>query len=317
MKPATILPEIVAALASESELCLRGRDFRSAFVEAWSAKQLVKIISFPTFCLMVFTVIIVWHSDGDISRSRYWNIQLDWFLDMNGYLSSFPVLFANLTQLGDGLILLPMLSFLIIWRPQAWAAVFGAIPLGTLLSAGGKYLAAVPRPAVVLDPEVFTVIGGAHKGYHSLPSGHTITIFGMTAIILFVLIPLPRTKAQYCVLTVGLLVATLLSISRVAVGVHWPLDILAGAALGYLAGVSGVVLTQRYRRWWDWLTVEKYQFIFGAIMLAWSLSLLNKVFKHSDSMSIVIWIAAIMGLITSFYLFKNSAKYFFKMPSIL
>lgn len=41
----------------------------------------------------------------------------------------------------------------------------------------------------------------------------------------------------------GLMFATLLSISRVAVGAHWPLDIVVGRSLGYLAGPSGVYLT--------------------------------------------------------------------------
>lgn len=280
--------------------------------EIWSTKQGVTLLIFPVICLLVFSSVILWLGDGTISRNSYWTIQVDGFIAMNGVLSLFPVLFANLTQLGDSLILLPILSFLIIWRPQAWAAMFGAIPLGVFLSAGGKYLAAVPRPGVVLDPESFTVIGSALKGYHSLPSGHTITVFVVGTAILFALVPFPRTKLHYSLLIIGLFIATLLSISRIAMGVHWPLDIVAGATLGYLAGISGVILTQRYHRWWHWLKVEKYQFIFCVIMLVWSFGLFKRVFKHSDNTSIVIWIAAIAGLITSLYLLKGSINYFFK-----
>jgi len=41
--------------------------------------------------------------------------------------------------------------------------------------------------------------------------------------------------------------AVLVAISRVAVGAHWPLDVVAGAVLGWLAGLSGAVIAHRYR----------------------------------------------------------------------
>ena len=275
------------------------------------SNKYVYYFGFPVLCLLSFSCIVFWFSGGEISRVNYWRFQVEWFTEINQTLSHLDVLFENLTQLGDALILLPIISFLIIWRPQIWAGFFGAIPLGVLLSAGGKYLAAVPRPGVVLDPTIYTAVGSM-KGFHSLPSGHTLTIFAMMAIILLVLIPTPKSKIHYGLLICGFLIAALIAISRVAVGVHWPLDLVAGAGLGYLAGVSGVILTQRYRRWWFWLMAEKYQFIFAAIMLAWSLGLFKRLFKQSDNTDIVIWIAALSGLMTALYLLKQSALYYLK-----
>lgn len=268
----------------------------------------MKHFAFPIFCLLLFSLLVYGLSEGEISRTSYWRLQVDWFITLNHQLASWSVLFANLTQLGDALILLPILSFLIIWKPQAWAAMFGAIPLGAILSVGSKYMAWVPRPAVVLDPDSFTVIGSALKGYHSLPSGHTITLFGAVAAVMLVVAPLAK-REDYWLHGMGLGMALLLAASRVAVGVHWPLDIVAGAALGYLAGLNGVFLTQRYPRWWHWLTLEKYQFIFGTIMLIWGLGLFNRVLRESDEADRVIWVAAIIACASAFILLQRSVNY--------
>jgi hypothetical protein len=39
--------------------------------------------------------------------------------------------------------------------------------------------------------------------------------------------------------------------SRIALGVHWPLDVLAGACMGWLAGISGDLLVRRYPVFWN------------------------------------------------------------------
>lgn len=266
---------------------------------------------FPFLCLLGLSLTVIWLTGGDVNRTSYWSIQVDWFASISETLLPWRVFFQNITQLGDALIFLPIISFLIVWRPQIWAGFFGAIPLGIVLSAGGKYLAAIPRPGVVLDPAIYTAVGGM-KGYHSFPSGHTITIFTIMAVILLVLIPTIQRRAQCSLFVCGLLIASFIAISRVAVGVHWPLDLVAGAALGYLAGMSGVMLTQRYQRWWHWLKEEDYQFIFGTIMLIWSFGLFRRVLIHSDNTDIVVWVAAILGLITSLYLLKNIVRHYLK-----
>lgn len=278
--------------------------------------KLMKLFWFPLICLLSLTLTLLWLTGGDINRTSYWSTQLTWFATISEALYPWRVFFDNVTQLGDALILLPIISLLLVWRPQVWAGFFGAIPLGVLLSVGGKYLAAIPRPGAVLDPAIYTAVGGM-KGYHSFPSGHTITIFTIMTIILLISIPKIQRRVHYLLLVCGLLVASFIALSRVAVGVHWPLDLVAGAALGYLAGISGVILTQRYQRWWCWLKAEEYQYIFGAIMLAWSLGLFKRVFRHSDNTDIVVWVAAIMGLITSLYLLKRTVQYYIQAQAVI
>jgi hypothetical protein len=41
----------------------------------------------------------------------------------------------------------------------------------------------------------------------------------------------------------------LIGLSRIAVGAHWPVDVLAGAALGWLCGLSGLWWSARWRFW--------------------------------------------------------------------
>lgn len=154
-------------------------------------------------------------------------------------------------------------------------------------------------------------------GYHSFPSGHTITIFAMITVVILVLVPKIQSKTHLSLIVGCFSFASLVAISRVAVGVHWPLDLVAGATLGHLAGMSGVMLTQRYQYWWSWLDGKKYQFIFGSIMFVWSCGLFKRVFKHSDNTDIIIWVAASIGLITSLFILKNTTQYYFQKSSSL
>jgi len=275
--------------------------------------RFIYLFWFPLGCLLSVGLTVLWLTEGDLSRTNYWSVQVVWFATISQALYPWRIFFENVTQLGDALVLLPLISFLIVYRPQIWAGFFGAIPLGVLLSAGGKYLAAIPRPGAVLDPAIYTGVGGI-KGYHSFPSGHTITIFTIITVILLVLTPTVQRRAQFSLFVFGFLIASFVALSRVAVGVHWPLDLVAGAGLGYLAGMSGVVLTQRYQRWWHWLKVGEYQFIFGIVILAWSVGLMNRLFRHSDYTDIIVWIAAGSGLLTSFYLLKKTVQTYFNQP---
>lgn len=271
----------------------------------WMAGQVSRLLIFPSVILLSLAITVLWLSNGEFSRYSYWNIQAEWFTTLNARLSSWPVFWTNVTELGDALVLLPLLSFLIFRHPRMWAALFGAIPLGVLLSIGGKHLAAIPRPAGVLDPGTFVILGQTLKSHTSFPSGHTITVFACMTVILLTLIPSPKGWRQYTLLVAGFAVAGLMALSRVAVGAHWPFDIIAGAALGYLAGLSGILLTHRYQRWWHWLEAEQYNVVFGLIMLLWSIGLAKEASNLHGNAAITILAASSLGLISSLCLFKR------------
>ncbi len=88
-----------------------------------------------------------------------------------------------------------------------------------------KVIAHAPRPFVRI-PDLSPLI--VHGGYDSFPSGHATVFFGLaTAIYLY-------NKKIGIVFYVF---ATLIAVSRVITGVHFPVDIFVGAIIGiFVAG---------------------------------------------------------------------------------
>ena len=160
-----------------------------------------------------------------------------------------------LTTLGDASVLFALLSPLLLTRPQALLALLAAVPLGGLFSVLLKRLFDAPRPAALLDAAQFHLIGPLLSN-HSFPSGHTISAFAAAVAVLAVLQPGRRSGAASTLRFLGLCVAVLslataVGISRVAVGAHWPVDVLAGAACGWMAGLSGAAASRRWPLLWQ------------------------------------------------------------------
>ena len=92
------------------------------------------------------------------------------------------------------------------------------------------------RPSLrYAEPE--PLVKTAHDA--SFPSGHAATSFAAATILTFAF---PRLGPLLFVL------ASAVAFSRVYVGVHYPLDILAGAVLGVLVGLAVRALAIRARR---------------------------------------------------------------------
>lgn len=274
-------------------------------VHIWGYKHIIFISVLPFVAIFFVLFLVLIKNDWNISRNNYWQIQVDWFTNINQSLSGVPSLWLNLTNLGDAFILLPVLSVIILLRPQAWAAMFGAIPLATLLSNGGKKIAAIPRPAAVLDHDTFSIVGSTLTAHTSLPSGHSTTYFtAVTAVIGVFLIQSKSPSLNYFWILLGFLLASTLAISRIAVGAHWPLDIIVGASCGYFAGISGVILTQRYKIWWQWLEDKNHQSYMAIFVLLLSIAALNRALSASESYQgfHIYYIAAFFGAIISIYI---------------
>ncbi|MEU4728804.1 phosphatase PAP2 family protein [Streptomyces sp. NPDC023588] len=117
------------------------------------------------------------------------------------------------------------------WRLAAWASVTAAA--GAL--TGVLVKSAVERARPHLPDPV------AHAPGFSFPSGHAMTAFTSSAVLLLVLLPLvprawqplPRALAVISVVGVGY--------TRVALGVHWVSDVVGGWLLG-LAVVTATTL---------------------------------------------------------------------------
>jgi membrane-associated phospholipid phosphatase len=123
-------------------------------------------------------------------------------------------------------------------RARVAVAVLGGGWLAWLAAIVAKDLVDRARPtSALLERQVREVVEGS--GY---PSSHAaISAALATAVVLGLrLRPLPAA--------VVVAVAVLTAVARVHLGVHWPLDVLGGAALGVAAGAVGVVLVERWPR---------------------------------------------------------------------
>jgi membrane-associated phospholipid phosphatase len=146
---------------------------------------------------------------------------------------------AHVTILGDGLVCAALLLPWVRRHPERiWAGLLGAVIMMVLLH-GTKGLLNVPRPLGVLPAEVVEVIGPGHRR-GAFPSGHTATVFLYTGVWA---LSMRRSALSLLLLVPALLVG----ISRMAVGVHWPSDVMAGAALGWTSAGLGLLWAGRAR----------------------------------------------------------------------
>jgi membrane-associated phospholipid phosphatase len=123
-----------------------------------------------------------------------------------------------------------LIGFVLIWLigPPAWRATVQSLALAVLLTAG--LVLAIKFSVRRRRPEGSW--GGIYRSTdpHSFPSGHA-TRASMLAVLSTALVP--PWLALLLVIW-----APLVSLARVAMGVHYLSDVLAGVVLGVLLGVG-------------------------------------------------------------------------------
>lgn len=169
-----------------------------------------------------------------------------WFRDWNGTAGALlpPFLWAGITNLGSTLGAFALITPALAWRPRWIAATLLAAPAATLYTHALKALFAEPRPPAVLSLDEINVIGLPLRT-DSFPSGHTITAFVLAGVLTFCATRDERRWLGWA----ALVAATAVAFSRIAVGAHWPLDIFAGAAGGWLCAAIGVRWSASWRFW--------------------------------------------------------------------
>ena len=228
-------------------------------------------------------------------------INVDGFIAINsrGNIADEKV-WSFITLMGDTGILWPMLLIFSITSMKTIYAVLAAVPMGGFLSVLLKKLFDSPRPSGLLELVDIHVIGPVLTT-HSYPSGHTITIFAaISAIVLSYSI---QAKSLGSIFKIGLFIfATVVGISRIMVGAHWPLDCLAGACVGWISGVTGIYLSRKYL-----LKIANQNIDFVAVALLWVLSIWNfyREFDYALSNLAVIVSFVISSTMLFFYIIKQ------------
>ena len=147
------------------------------------------------------------------------------------------VIWEHLSFSADTMVVLSILLFFSIRFPHITIAALISAIVGTLIVHGTKGLLELPRPPAVLDPLLLDVIGPAYKA-GSMPSGHTATAFIFAGLVVRCV---KRAELKIMILVF----AALMGWSRVACGVHWPIDVLIGAAVGLFSAWCGLYVADR------------------------------------------------------------------------
>src|SRR5947199_8937597 len=125
-------------------------------------------------------------------------------------------------------LVLAALAALLLRRPQVFVWTLVADGLGELAADALKGV--IPRAR----PHADALVARPHT--HSFPSGHATTSFACATVLGLLLPPLRIPLFA---------LAAAVAWSRVYVGVHYPLDVVAGAALGVGIGVTVIRVLPR------------------------------------------------------------------------
>jgi membrane-associated phospholipid phosphatase len=257
------------------------------------SKLKLSLFLLPLFFLIA--IVLFLYSQDALSVANYVAIQKNCFIFINSKLSQLPNTVYNFTQLGDALIFLSFLTLFIVYAPKIWESLLSALLVSVIFSSVLKNIFAVPRPAAVFDHASFTIIGKTLSGHNSLPSGHSITVFTILAVLLFGFMP---KKMHYKILWSFFITITglILVFTRVGVGAHYPLDVITGSIVGYISGISGVFISRKYKIW-SWINNKKYYPVFIVLFLICGVVLINKIRNEN----LIIFYLSLTSLTVSLY----------------
>ncbi|MDD5673474.1 MAG: phosphatase PAP2 family protein [Chitinivibrionales bacterium] len=193
---------------------------------------------------------------------HHFDIALFWLINSN-HNQVADVFFGAITNLGDGWVVAPVLVAFMVWKVPArfWrqtiiCAIIG-LAVGGWVNTGIKRAVDRPRPVLYFEnlydsagnnphvavpedkaiPQVHLI--GPRLMRQSFPSGHTNTAFGAALLL---------TCLFGGWFWVSFLVAALVGYSRIYLGVHFPLDVFAGAVVGM--AITGITVAVFMRMKW-------------------------------------------------------------------
>lgn len=177
---------------------------------------------------------MIWRLDAALARLQYWDERLCVRVNRGARQRSVVLVLQAVSWLGNGLFWYALMLALLLADahgaalPVLHMAFVGAVC--TCCYKMVKHSTVRSRPYEV-NPLVSA--GAAVLDRFSFPSGHTLHAIAFTLVACFYLPGLWVILVPFTLLT---------AVSRVALGLHYPSDVIAGGALGALiAGASFLV----------------------------------------------------------------------------
>lgn len=205
----------------------------------------VMALSLPVILLAGFAAVFASGSNGVL------------FVFLNHWLHVLPDWFwANVTFMADAAAMGAVAAILLLRRERLVLAMIVGGLICALIIRMLKLGFDAPRPPAVMNGSLFELIGTGFKS-KSFPSGHAATAFFFAGALVGYK---PGPRIYLVALGLGILGA----LSRIAVGVHWPVDILVGGAIGWPLGY----LSARYFARREYFNYARRWLVFVAGYLA-------------------------------------------------
>lgn len=142
--------------------------------------------------------------------------------------SMYAFFWESATYAGDGLAAVVLATLFLRWRVDvALAAFVATIPVVGAFTHGIRAFISVDRPPLVLSNLDLAVLGPVLQ-HGSFPSGHSATGAALAGVAVLAI----RSTGWRIVFV---MLACVIGLSRIAVGVHWPVDVCVGFAGGWLS----------------------------------------------------------------------------------
>ena len=166
-----------------------------------------------------------------LSRFNHWDQALLMRLNRIGQRSRFKTFFALISRLGNGIFwYMLMVGMLLTQGRAAIYPVLHMVVVGLIATLIYKWLKAKTSRLRPFELNQLVLPGAATLDRFSFPSGHTLHAVTFSVIALYY-----YPDLVWLVVPFTLLVAA----SRPILGLHYPTDVIAGAAIGgALAGIS-------------------------------------------------------------------------------
>jgi glycosyltransferase involved in cell wall biosynthesis/membrane-associated phospholipid phosphatase len=226
----------------------------------------------PAVALALMAVLAA--TQGNVPGFRY----------LNG--TNNPAFWSAVTFMGDTAVVLALALLAARRFPRVLWALIPAAIIATAWVHGWKKTYNESRPLATLERSEVKVIGPELR-HGSFPSGHATTAFATAGVCILGL----RLGLMGSLILVA--IASVVGLSRVVVGAHWPMDVLAGAFGGWLAAALGIAVADR----WRFGLRPRVQAVIALILVVFAIALLA---GYDGRYPDAAWLARVIGACTLF-----------------